>query len=301
MTAAQAEKITADLIAAVNAATAAAQVSLDAIDAPLPLFGFNYDIDTGLTGVAATLGCGPFTAAKVFSSSVPAAYPGHVIPATVSHPLVAIKVPLTTSAPWIPLPAQAALAAVFASMPVTGSPAVTINQEGEAGRFGYSPAQVAGSHHTAYQLFLTHAPANAVYCQDLQTYSASGGGRGAAFADYLCCAANGQEDLDAYYLDWYPTNTTTNAVASVTPAVTAIRGRVPAAVIGAAECNWLADNGAYHGPGTPQQWLADCWDYAVTEGFISLICYFLTAHATPWPPDAAVISELSVIGHASGL
>jgi hypothetical protein len=266
-----------------------------------PRFGMNYDVDAGLPGVAAALGCQPLTFAKVFNSSMPASYPGHVIPATVTHPLAVIKVPLTTSAPWLTATQQAALATVFASMPVTGTPMVSINQEGEAGRFGYSAAQVAGSHGTAYQIFQATAPANAVYCQDLQTYSAAPAGRGPAFADYLCCTANGQQDLPLYLLDWYPTDTTTGAVDSVTPAVGYIRGKVPAAVIGAAECNWLANNGAYHGPGTYAGWFADCWDYATAQDFAVFAPYFLTAHNTPWPPPADVISELSTIAHASGL
>jgi hypothetical protein len=35
---------------------------------------------------------------------------------------------------------------------------VSINQEGEAPRFGYTAAQVAGSHNTAYNIFKAHAP-----------------------------------------------------------------------------------------------------------------------------------------------
>jgi hypothetical protein len=268
----------------------------------MPRFGINYDADPGIAGVAAALGCKPLTAAKVFSASIPASYPGHPIPASVTRPLAVIKVALTASAPWITPADQAALAAVFASMPVTGAPMGSINQEGEAGRFGYSGAQVAGSHGTAYQIFKAHAPANAVYGQDLQTWSASPGGRGPAFPSYVCCAANGQADLPAYWLDWYPTTTATDAVTSVTPAVDYIRGLVPNSSIGAAECNWLANNGAYHGPGTPAQWLADCWAYAVAERFSCFIPYYYGPHNTPWPAaGSAELAELAFIAGASGL
>jgi hypothetical protein len=267
-----------------------------------PRFGMNYDVEQGLPGVAAALGCGLLTAAKVFNGSMPASYPGHVIPASVTHPLAVIKIKLTTAAPWISAADQAGLAAVFASMPATGQPAVSINQEGDAPRFGYSGAQVAGSHATAYSIFRAHAPANAVYGQDLQTYSASSGGQGAAFPSYICCAANGQVNLPAYWLDWYPTLVTTGALASVTPAVNAIRALVPDAVLGAAECNWLAGNGAYHGPGTAAQWLADCWAYAVAERFTCFIPYYFAAHNTPWPAaGSAEMAELSSIARASGL
>lgn len=261
----------------------------------VPRFGMNYDVDPGLAGVAAALGCRPLTAAKVFNASIPASYPGHVIPASVTHPLAVIKVPLTASAPWITPADQAALATVFASMPA-GTPMVSINQEGEAGRFGYTGAQVSGSHGTAYQIFRAHAPANAVYCQDLQTYSAGPGGRGAAFSSYIC------PGLPLYLLDWYPTTTATDAVASVIPAVTAIRALVPGAVLGAAECNWLAGNGAYHGPGTSDRWLADAWAYAVAQRFSCFIPYYFGPHNTPWPAaGSAELAGLRAIARASGL
>jgi hypothetical protein len=259
-----------------------------------PRFGFNYDIDGGLPAVASKLGCQPFTAAKIFNSSMPLTYPGHSIPASVTHPLAVIKITLTTASPWISDADRAGLAKVFASMPKTGSPMVSINQEGEAGRFNYSGAQVAGSHATAYAIFRATAPANAVYCQDLQTYSASPQGRGAAFPGYLC------PGLPLYLLDWYPTNTTTGAVASITPAFTALRVLTDAP-IGIAECNWLANNGAYHGPGTADQWLAGCWAWALANDCPIFMPYYLTAHGTPWPPDAASLSELSAIAHESGL
>jgi len=267
----------------------------------VPRFGMNYDVEIGLAGVAAALGCKPLSAAKVFNSSIPVSYPGHVIPASVTCPLAVIRVPLSGSAPWLTAAQQAALAQVFASMPVTGRPVVSINQEGEENRFGYTAAQVAGSHGTAYQIFKARAPFNARYVQDLGTYSAYSGGRGTAFPDFLCCAVNGQQDLDAYLLDWYPNNTTAGAAASIQPAVDYIRGKIPGAVIGAAECNWLASNGAYHGPGTPDQWFADCWAYAVASKFAAFIPYYYAAHSTPWPTDPAELSELSAIAHASGL
>lgn len=273
-----------------------------AVGAAAPRFGMNYDIDGGLPAAATTLGCKPFTTAKVFNSSPPSSYPGHSIPSSVTHPLATIKVILTTAAPWISSSDQSALAAIFTSMPKTGVPMVTINQEGEADRFGYTAAQVAGSHLTAYNLFKAHAPANAVYCQDFQTYTASSGSKGpAGFSKYICCAANGQVDLPLYLMDWYPSNTTTDAVASVTPMFNAIRALLPRAPVGIAECNWIAGNGAYHGPGTDAQWFTDAWAWAVANDCTCFLGYFLNAHNTPWPPDSATLAELSAIAHASGL
>ena len=281
--------------------SASASYTISGAPSGKPVFGFNYDVDGGLAGVAHLLGCNPLTLSKVFNSSPPPGYPGHPIPATVTWPLTTVKIALTSSAPWISAADQASLAAIFAAMPTTGTPEVTVNQEGEAPRFFYSAPQVAGSHLTAYGIFKTHAPPNAIYCQDLQTYSASPGGRGAAFPAYLCCASNGQVDLPRYRLDWYPTNTTTDAVASVTPAVGYIRARVANPVIGAAEVNWLAGNGAYHGPGTSAQFFSEAWAYAVANQFDIYMPYFLSAHNTPWPSDPATMSALSSIAHESGL
>lgn len=267
-----------------------------------PRFGFNYDVDGGISSVAATLGCAPLTAAKVFNSSMPAKYPGHVIPATVTHPLATIKIKLTTTAPWISGTDQAGLAAVFASMPATGVPMVTINQEGEAGRFGYSAAQVAGSHQTAYAIFRAHAPANAVYCQDLQTFSAAPEGRGSRFSGYVCCAANGQADLPLYLLDWYPSTPSTNAVDSVTPAFSALKA-LTTAQIGIAECNYTTelDTGITWTGGTQAQWFADAYTWALANDCPLFMIYSLTAHGVPWPPGPDVIAELSSIAHSTGL
>lgn len=269
---------------------------------PPPLFGFNYDVDGGLPAVADTLNCDQLTAAKVFNSKIPVTYPGHIIPATVTHPLVTIKVPLLTAAPWISQANQDLLAKVFASMPKTGTPMVTINQEGEAPRFGYTAEQVAGSHQTASVIFQTVGPANGIYCQDLQTYSASDQGRGAAFADYISCFDNGQQDLPLYLLDWYPTTPSTGAVDSVTPAWEAITGRVPGAVIGIAECNYttsLSKGVTWSGP--QDQWFTEAWAWATEQKVPLFMVYSLTAHGVPWPPARATVNELSRIAHISGL
>jgi hypothetical protein len=264
-----------------------------------PRFGINYDVDGGILSVASTLRCAPLTAAKVFNSSMPASYPGHPIPASVTHPLATIKIKLTSSAPWISAADQAGLATVFGSMPKTGVPMVTTDQEGEAPRFGYSAAQVAGSHHTAYQVFKAHAPPNAVYVQDEQTYSAHV--LGASFGDYLCCAANGYEDL-TYLLDWYPTSTTTDAAGSVTPAWDAIKALVPSARIGIAECNYTTNiNGGITWTGSQDDWFFDAWGWARDHDCPLFMGYFLTAHGVPWLPPAATITELSEIAQDSGL
>ncbi len=268
-----------------------------------PRFGMDSDVDGGLAAVASALGCKPLTAAKVFSSSMPASYPGHAIPSSVTHPLATIRVRLTASAPWISDADQAGLAAVFGSMPKAGVPMVTINQEGEAGRFGYSAAQVAGSHQRAYGIFRDRAPANAVYCQDFETYSASPQGRGSGFSPYVCCAANGYDDLPLYLLDWYPSSPSTDAAGSVMPAFGYIRSLVPHAPIGIAECNYTTQisTGTTWAGGSQAQWFADAWAWALANDMLLFIPYFLTAHGVPWPPDQTTLTELSAIARASGL
>jgi hypothetical protein len=266
-----------------------------------PLFGLNYDVDGGLVAAATTLGCQPFPTSKVFNSSVPVSYPGHVIPSTVTHPLVTIKVALTTAAPWISAADQSALAKVFASMPKTGVPMVTINNEGEAQRTGYTAAQVTGSHMTAFGIFKANAPANAIYTQNFQTFTASQFGRGVTgFKPYICCAANGQVDLPLYFLDWYPASSSTDAVDSMLPAYNAIKGLVPAAAIGVSECNYLTSSGILWN-GTQPQWFADCWAWSVSNELSYFMPYFLSANGKPWPPPQATITELSSIAHAAGL
>ena len=270
-----------------------------------PRFGINYDVDGGILNAASTLGCAPLTLAKVFNSSMPASFPGHAIPATVTHPFAAIKLTLTAAAPYISSTDQAGLARVFGSMPKTGTPIVTIDQEGEAGRFSYSPAQVVGSHSLAYSIFQAHAPANAMYCQDFQTFSAAPQGRGlAVFENYVCCEANGGVELPLRLLDWYPSSPTTDAVDSILPAWTALRAMTASdSLIGIAECNYTTQlsTGITWTGGTQAQWFSDAWTWALANDAWMFMPYFLTAHGVPWPPSAATITELSAIAHASGL
>lgn len=261
-----------------------------------PVFGMNYDVDGGLDAAAATLGCKPFTAAKVFNSSMPASYPGHQIPASVTHPLATIKVKLTTTAPYLSPDDQTSLACVFASMPKTGVPMVTIDQEGEAGRFGYTAAQVVGAHAKAYEIFKANAPANAVYCQDFETYDV------VAKKAYVCCPANGGVKLPLYLLDWYPQSTTSDAVSSIQPDYDTLKSLLPDAVIGVAECNYTTSlSSGITWQGSQAQWFADAWQWAKDHNIPLFMTYFLTAHGVPWPPAQATLDGLSAIAHDSGL
>lgn len=268
-----------------------------------PAFGFNSSLDGGLTAAASTLGCKSFTTAKIFNSSIPASYPGHTgIPSSVKYPLVTIRVALTTSSPWISSADQASLAAVYKSMPVTGIPMVTINNEAEGAAHGYTTAQIIGSHNTSYNIFKANAPANAIYTQNLMTYSASSGGRGSNFHSWVFCKASGGVDLPVYFLDWYPTSSTTSAANSIIPAFNGIKSLVPSAQIGIGENNWIASSQSTGYAAGQLAWFKDSWAWAVSNNLAYYIAFFYAADNKPFPPtDPAVTAELSSIAHDSGL
>ena len=262
---------------------------------PQPVFGCSVPFPGAMESDLGTM-----AACKIFNQGVPASWPGPggPVPNGVTNPLVVIKISLTANAPYISASDQAKLAVFFASMPKTGKPIVSINQEGEAPRFGYTAAQVAGSHNTAYNIFKANAPANAVYAQDMQTYSPHA--LGGAFSNYVCCAANGQQDLPLYLGDWYPTTNTTSASASFDPLRTAILALVPKAVIGAAECNYTTGSGITYSSGQTK-WFTDAWAYAQANNFYSFITYFYNPHGVNYPPDGgnSVVQELQLINTQS--
>jgi hypothetical protein len=268
-----------------------------------PVFGCasaNGAFPSGMVGSV-----GAMAACKAYNSSSQSSWPGSsfaAIPSGVTVPEVAIKLALTPSSPYISSSDQADLASFCASMPVTGTPILCINQEGEASRFGYTAAQVAGSNNTAFNIFKANAPANAVFCQNIESFSATSGGRGSNFKNYLCCAANGQQNLPLYMIDWYPTSTSTNAVNSITPALTAIRGKIPNALIGIGEVNYTTNiSGGITWSGGSEQWFDDAWSYAVTQGFFAFITYFYGPNGVPWPPpNDGTVAELAADNAASG-
>lgn len=268
------------------------------------VFGFNSSLDGGLAAAANTLGVNSFATAKIFNPSIPASYPGGSapVPASVTKPFATIKVALLTVAPWISTSDQVKLAAVFKSMPATGTPIVTINNEGEGKSHGYTAAQIIGSHQTAYSLFLANAPANAVYTQCLETFSATSGGRGSAFGSFVFCKANGgSADLPLYFLDWYPSSPTTDPAPSITPAFNVIRGLVPGVPVGIGETNYIAGTNSIIYQGGQVQWFVKAWEWALPNQVPYFIPFFLKADAKPFPPPSLVVAELTRECKESGL
>lgn len=268
------------------------------------IYGFNSSLDGGLAAAATKLGVNSFDTAKIFNASIPASYPGgsYPVPSSVTKPLATIKVSLLTAAPWISTSDQAKLVAVFKSMPLTGKPMVTINNEGEGAAHGFTAQQIIGSHQTAYDLFLANAPANAIYTQALETFSASSGGRGSAFGSFVFCkASGGSADLPIYFLDWYPTSTNTDPAPSIIPAANVIKSLAPAAALGIGETNYIAGTNSIIYSGGQLNWFIKAWEWALPNQVMFFIPFFFKADAKPFPPPSNVVAELAREAHESGL
>jgi hypothetical protein len=274
--------------AALSAAGAlAAAGTVTAAPAPQePVFGL--DAQTGTwSSVESALGVASIAGWRAYNGTgLPASYPGAdaPVPAGVTVPVVSFKpsLPISTAD-------QAALATLFSHAP-PGS-MTTIWHEGE--KAGFTPAQIKAAHALAYSIFRAHAPATALYGQILMTYT------GYSFSSHYplsqwVAAQSGGAPLDFYGLDWYPNSNSINAVNSITPAVTQLKSVVPAAVIAITECNYTTGSGITW-TGAQDQWLRDAWAWAKSNGAITFIPYFDTAHGVPWPPPAAVITELKAI------
>jgi hypothetical protein len=265
-----------------------------------PIFGIDaeatYEEFCEALGVASVAG---WRAYLTPSQGIPSAWPGggNTIPSGVTFPVVSLKPDISAVLSGA---LDAALAAYFALVPAGA--AVTLWHEGEHSA-GVSANTLIAMHAHVYPIFHANAAAGAMYVQIFETFTAYTASSHYPLSQWVCSVANGGVNLDGYFLDWYPNTTATDAVDSITPAVTQVRSVTTSPVIGVTECNYTTDlTGGITWTGTPAQWFSDAWAYALANNLYCFFPYFNATNGVPFPGADSddVVAELSLINQQSG-
>lgn len=227
---------------------------------------------------------------------VPLSWPGGAagaIPAGVTLPVVSIKPDISMVLAGT-LDTQ--LATWFASVP--SGAVVTLWAEGEASS-GQTPANIIAMHKHAYNIFKANAPAGAKYAQIFTTYTGYTGSTHYPLNQWVCSTANSGVKLDLYGFDWYPNTNTTNAVNSITPAITQFNSVADSgSSIAISETNYTTGTGITW-TGTQAQWFTDTWSWATSNNCEFYFPYFDNAHSVNWPPSSGALTELTTIYNQS--
>lgn len=258
-----------------------------------PLFGFNDKVDTGLSGVASTLKIKPILGAKMFNTGMPSSFPALPTP-DVTHPMLCFKpsCPLTSTD-------RAAITALAKSAAAAAAhPYLCAFQEQE--HLGYTPTAVKAAHAEIYDL-IKAAASSVKYGQCLQSYSASGKSANGPLSEWVAKTSGGGA-LDFYGFDTYPWSATVTAGAVLDASLTELHSVVTNPTFAITELNYtsnIVSASIYSGGGA--QWFSEAWAWAQTNKPSLFWVFAATGRNVPWPPDAATITELSNIAHATGL